>query len=41
MRSSRSMRPAPRKAFATIFREPELVVEAMDEYGAETMVVRG
>ena len=31
MRSSRSIRPAPRKALAAIFREPELVVEAMDD----------
>ena len=33
MRSSRSMRPAPRKALAAIFREPELVVEAMGNWG--------
>jgi len=35
------MRPAPRKALATIFREPELVVEVMDDYGCGTMVVGG
>ena len=33
MRSSRSIRPAPRKALEAIFREPELVVEAMGDDG--------
>ena len=35
MRSSRSIRPAPRRAFVTIFRELELVVEAIGHYGCE------
>jgi hypothetical protein len=33
MRSSRSMRPAPRSALETIFREPELVAEVIDNAG--------